>query len=239
MIIKGICKLFHSLLINVVKNQRKRLHQELHVLNAHPTYTGRNVLYAVNHSCKYDFPIVSEVIGTHTCVLAGKQKLRLVDYIGFILNGVVWVDRDSRKSKKQAFQKMLSCLKKGLNMCIFPEATWNLTPSSPMLPMYWGIVDLAKQSGCPIVPLVLEFRENECYAMFGEPIYCSPEDGKQEKFEELTEIMATLKWDIWEMFPRVNRNDIRMDEWDEVVKERILAYPVGDFEAEKRFIRNA
>lgn len=238
MIIKGICLLFHSLLINVVRNQRKQLNQELHILNAHPTCFGRNVIYAVNHSCKYDFPIASEVIGVHSCVLAGKQKLRLMDYIGFLLNGVVWVDRDSRESKKQAFQEMLLCVKKGLNMCIFPEATWNLTPSKPMLPMYWGIIDLAKLSECPIIPLVLEFRGNNCYAKFGEPIYCSSADGKQEKFKELEEAMATLKWDIWDTFPITSRNVIRMDEWDKVVQERTADYPLWNFEDEKRYIRS-
>ncbi|MCH5344051.1 MAG: 1-acyl-sn-glycerol-3-phosphate acyltransferase [Acetatifactor sp.] len=237
MINKGTCWLFHSLLINVLKNQRKQLNQELHILNTHSTYTRRNVIYAVNHSCKYDFPIASEVIGVHTCVLVAKQRLRIVDYVGFLLNGVVWVNRDSRESKRQAFQEMLLCMKKGLNMCIFPESTWNITPSKPMLPMYWGIIDLAKQSGCPIIPLVLEFRGNDCYAMFGEPIYCSSEDGKQEKFEELEEAMATLKWDIWEAFPIVSRNTIRPDEWDKVVEERTADYPLGNFEDEKRYIR--
>ena len=237
MIIKGICILFHSLLINVLKNQRKQLNQKLYIINEHPVHTGKNVIYAVNHSCKYDFPFASEVIGVHTCVLAGKQKLRLVDYIGFLLNGVVWVDRDSRESKKQAFREMLLCMKKGLNMCIFPESTWNITPSKPMLPMYWGIIDLAKQSGCPIIPLVLEFRGNDCYAKFGEPIYCSSQDGKREKFEELEEAMATLKWDIWETFPIVSRNTILPDEWDKVVEERTAGYPLGNFEDEKRYIR--
>lgn len=75
--------IFHPLLINVLKNQRKQLHQELYILNEYPAYTGRNVIYAVHHSCKYDFPIACEVLGVHTCVLAAKQRLRLVDYIGF------------------------------------------------------------------------------------------------------------------------------------------------------------
>ena len=72
MIIKAICYLFHSLLINVLKSQRTQLNQDLYILNAHPAYVGR--------------------------------------------------------SKKQAFQEMLLCMKKGLNVCIFPESTWNITP---------------------------------------------------------------------------------------------------------------
>lgn len=50
--------------------------------------------------------------------------------------------------------------------------------------------------------------------------------------------MATLKWDIWETFPIVSRNTIRPDEWDKVVEERTAEYPLGNFEDEKRYIRN-
>ncbi|MCH5269318.1 MAG: 1-acyl-sn-glycerol-3-phosphate acyltransferase [Lachnospiraceae bacterium] len=237
MIIKGFCQLFHPLLIYIMKSQREQRNQKLHILNDHPTYTGKNAIYVVNHSCKHDFPISGEVIGNHTCVLAGKQKLYLSDYIAFLLNGVIWVDRESRESKKVAFQKMLSCMRKGLNMCVFPEATWNLTPSKPMLPMYWGVVDLAKQSGCPIIPLILEFRDNDCYAWFGEPIYCLPDDMKKDKFTKLEETMATIKWKIWELFPVEKRDTINLNEWNLKVKQRLLEYPILNYEYEKQFIR--
>ena len=221
-----------------MKTQRKQRNQTLHILNEHPKYAEKNAIYVVNHSCRYDFPIAGEVINTHTCVLAGKQKLYLLDYLAFLLNGVVWVNRESSKSKKVAFQKMLSCLKNGFNMCVFPEATWNLTPSKPMLPMYWGVIDLAKQSGSPIIPIILEFRENVCYAKFGKLIYCSPEDEKMDKFIKLEDTLATLKWEIWELFPIVKREDINMDEWNIEVKNRLSEYPIMNYENEKRFIRN-
>ena len=137
MIVKGLCRLFHPLLMHIMKSQREQRNQKLNIMNDHPVYTGKNAIYVVNHSCRYDFPIAGEVIGAHICVLAGKQRFYLLDYLAVWLNGVVWVDRESRESKKLAFQKVLSCLKKGLSMCLFPEATWNLTPSKPMLPMYW------------------------------------------------------------------------------------------------------
>lgn len=210
---------------------------KLHILNEHPSYVGKNAIYAVNHSCKDDFLIVNEVIGRHTCVLAGKQKWYLTDFIGLILNGVIWVDRESHASKKRAFKKMYSCLKKELNLCLFPEGLWNLTPSKPILPMYWEIIDLAKKSKVPIIPMVLEFRENVCYVKFGKPIYCLIDDSKQKKFEELEEAMVTLKWNIWELFPVISRDTIDMNEWDKIAKKRLSEYPLMDYENEKRFMR--
>lgn len=237
MIVKGLCRLFHPLLIHIMKSQREQRNQKLHIMNDHPAYTGKNAIYVVNHSCRYDFPIAGEVIDAHICVLAGKQKFYFLDYLAVWLNGVVWVDRESRESKKEAFQKVLSCIKKGLNMCIFPEATWNLTPSKPMLPMYWGVIDLAKESGCPIIPLVLEFSDNACHAKFGEPIYCLPEDEKKSQFANLEEAMATIKWEIWESFPAVKRDSINVDEWSIEVEKRLSEYPLLDYEYEKQFIR--
>lgn len=106
-----------------------------------------------------------------------------------------------------------------------------------MLPMYWGIIELAKQSGRPILPLILEYRQNACYAKFGHAISCRPDDDKQIKYGELEEEMATLKWEIWEMFPIVNRSAIEPDEWEKEVKRRLSEVPQVDYEQEKKFIR--
>ena len=231
-------RLFHTVLLRILRNQRLQRGQELHIGNTCPL-SDTNVIWAVNHSCRDDFPIASEVIAAHTFVLVGKQKLSIVDRIGFFLNGVVYVDRASRTDRQKAFKKMLLHLNQGFSMWIFPEATWNLTPSKPMLPMYWGVIDLAKQSGCPILPLILEYRENACYAKFGHGIYCGPADDKQTKYEELEEEMATLKWEIWETFPRESRKEIDPEEWEREVRRRLSEVPQVDYEQEKEFIRGA
>ena len=37
---------------------------------------------------------------------------------------------------------MVDLLNNGANLIMFPEDTWNLTPSKPMLSLYWGIIDI-------------------------------------------------------------------------------------------------
>ena len=106
-----------------------------------------------------------------------------------------------------------------------------------MLPMYWGVIDLAKQSGCPIIPLVLELRDNACYAKFGDLLYCSPQDEKKDRFAKLEEAMATIKWEIWESFPIVERGSINADERSTEVRKRLLEYPILNYDYEKQFIR--
>lgn len=75
---------------------------------------------------------------------------------------------------------------------MFPEETWNLTVSKPMIPLYWGIIDIAQETNVPIIPLVMEFRKNDCYVQFGLPIYVRENDDKKNKINELTDCMETF-----------------------------------------------
>lgn len=225
--------IFHPVLIALIKKQRQH---QLHIMNKLPVIEG-NCLIAVNHSCKHDFPIVSEVIGRHSYVLVGKQSLEVIDRLCIFLNGAVYVDRKDKYSKKAAGIKLRKYLSRGRNVCIFPEGTWNLSPSKPMLPLYWGIIDLARESGCPILPVVLEYKDMNCYVKFGQPIYVNLMDDKQNKIDELRNTMATLKWDIWQMFPTISRNMVNSEEWEREVSRRIAEYPKLDYEYEKSVVR--
>ncbi|MBQ8326037.1 MAG: 1-acyl-sn-glycerol-3-phosphate acyltransferase, partial [Lachnospiraceae bacterium] len=196
---KGI----HPFLLKMMPGRRDF---PIKLLNDMPKVQG-NKLFAINHSCVLDGPVSGEIIREHFYFLVGKQSLELLDRIFFFLNGVVYVDRKSRKNKQKSSRKMLKLLSEGKSLLICPEGTWNLTPSKPMIPLNWGIIDLAKQTGVPIIPLVLEYHADCCYAKFGNVMYINKEMDKQEGIGQLEEAMATLKWDIWEMFPVQQRTD--------------------------------
>lgn len=226
-------KRLHPLLLKGVNG---RIDIPIKMINSMPEIQG-NKLFAINHSCVLDGPVSSKVIGEHFYFLVGKQSLDLIDRIFFLLNGVVYVDRKSKKNKKKSLQKMIKLLRKGKSLLICPEGTWNLTPSKPMIPMNWGIIDLAKQTHVPIVPLVMEYHTDCCYAKFGAPIYISEEMDKKVGIEQLEKAMATLKWDIWEMFPVQKRSDDMKEELERMVKERVAAYPKFNFEYEMSVVR--
>jgi len=48
--------------------------------------------------------------------------------------------------------------------------------------------------------------------------------------EQLEETMATLKWDIWEMFPVQKRTDEMKTEFEEMVQKGVAEYPKFNFE---------
>ena len=224
--------MIHSLLKLVIKTQR--IHKFV-FLNAPPTVKG-NCIYAVNHSCKWDFQYMVELAPKHFYVLAGKQRLKFIDRIAFIWNGVVWVDRKNKKSKSNSKEKMHALAKKGRSLCIFPEGTWNLSPSAPVLPIYWGVIDVAKSTETPIVPVCLEYRD-KCYVKYGEPITLDKDADKLEAIQQLRDIFATLKWDIWESFPCEKRADIDDNYWNEEVSRRLKEYTLLDYEYEMSCIR--
>lgn len=228
-----IIKMIHPLLLRLMKMQNQH---ELHIINEVPELKG-NAIFAVNHSCRWDMPIVSQLINRHTYVLVGKQRLDIMSRCAFYLNGVVYVDRKDKKSKSNAANVMLELLRKGENLCMYPEGTWNLTPSKPTLPLYWGIIDIARKAKVPILPVVLEYKGIDCYVKFGTPIYVGEKDSKQDKINVLADSMATMKWDIWEMFPRVSRADIDEEEWNREVQKRIMEYSPLDYEYEKSCVR--
>lgn len=204
-------------------------------LNKEPPVPA-NAIYAFNHSCSLDAPIAFNLIKRHCYIVVGVQNLNPVDRSFFVMNGVVWVDRHDAGSRNNAAMQMCSLLKAGKSIVYFPEGTWNLHPAKPMLPMYWGGVNIARGTKCPIVPVCIEYYGKNACVRFGSPITVQANDDKQIKFEELTEAFSTLKWEIWERFPTVRRETLDVD-WEQEVKKRLAAYPKLDYQYERSVIR--
>lgn len=191
----------------------------------------------MNHSTIFDAPVASEVIKEHFYILVAKQYLALIDRLFFLLNGVVYVDRKDAKSKKRSMERMIRIIRRGNNLLLYPEGTWNRTPSKPMLPLNWGVIEMAKQTQVPIIPIVAEFTKDNCYVLFGEPIYVNEAEDKKEAINNLEDRMATMRWNIWEMVPVQKRTDSMKKEFEHMMKERVDACPRADSEYEFSVIR--
>ena len=224
-------RILYPLLVTIFRSMRKH---EFVFLNEIPVIEG-NAIFVVNHSNKYDIPYTCEVISRQSYVLIGKQPLEAIDRLAFHLNGTVWVDRKDRQDKKRATSDMIKLLNKGANLVMFPEGTWNLTPSKPMIPLYWGVIDIARSTNKPTIPIILEYTDKKCYVAFGDPMYISQDYDKSEKTRDLADAFATLKWRIWEKYP--DTGCITAEEWDAEAKNRVAEYPKLDYEYECSVIR--
>lgn len=217
----------------ILKTQR--VHEFVEV-NEHPVITG-NCICAVNHSCKWDSQYLMELLPKRFSLLAGKQRLKIVDRMGFLINGAIWVDRKNKASRHKSKEKMLKKLGRGKSLLIFPEGTWNLEPSKPMLPLFFGIIEIAQKTNAPIIPLCLEYVEDKCVIKYADVLTSRAGEDKVLQIENLRDTMATLKWEIWEMFPTIKRAELADDYWDKEVAKRLGEYKLLDYEYEMSCVR--
>ena len=57
----------------------------------------KTVIIVANHTNSHDMPILLKAYGGNAVFLLGKQRLRLLDWLFFWLNGAVFTDRLDRK----------------------------------------------------------------------------------------------------------------------------------------------
>lgn len=197
---------------------------------------GGPVIFSANHSNSNDFPNLMKIIKTHFFILSDFTMLNdpIVNTLNK-LNGCIYVDRKSKKSGQNAFKQSVEGINKGYNMVIFPEGTWNLLQSQPILPRKWGDIKIAQETGRPIIPIVMEYNGKNCFAKTGNPIYINKNDNIQKCDEMLYDSMATLKYDIWESeVYKKNYKDISYEEW---LKKNISGYKYFDVPYEMGIIR--
>ena len=84
---------------------------------------NKPVIYAVNHFCFADTPIMGRITPKRSYILLGKQRLGFSDWLYFILNGVIFVDCKDKEDMAASKQAMSAYLNKGRSIVMFPEGT--------------------------------------------------------------------------------------------------------------------
>lgn len=202
--------------------------------------TGKSIIFAANHSAFQDTPIMLRVTGRRSYIFSGKQNLAFIDWVFFVLNGTIWVDRKSKADMAASKDAVLEYLAKGQSILWFPEGTWNMTPSQLIMPLKWGIIDIALQAGAQIIPAALDYdwEANLCRVKFGDPMADSALENKAEAIRTLRDTMATLRWELMCMQNVLHRGDITPEQLQEEMYQVIDAYPPLNWEYERSCIYN-
>lgn len=110
--------------------------------------TDRPIIFALTHVGKFDIEVSAIGIKDHFYLLSGDYEhlQGLVDGAFLLVNGVLYFNEKVKWDRAEVVDRMIDHLKLGGNLMYFPEGTWNLKPELPMLPCYWGIVDIAQKS---------------------------------------------------------------------------------------------
>ena len=201
------------------------------VLRDNRADSSSSVIFAITHVGKYDIEVVSEAIKEHYYLLSGDYEhlQGTIDAAFLALNGVFYFNEKVKKDRKAVCDKMIDHLKQGGNLMYFPEGTWNLSPNLPVLPCYWGIIDIARAGGATIVPVAAEQYGKHFVINIGESfnvnLYENNVEGKTIAITDLRDAMATLKWEIWESRPLQPRSELQAGEWEDYIHDRLAEWP--------------
>ena len=160
---------------------------------------GQPFLFVANHYCIDDIPTVGAVIDRHVYALVSDEDRGTLSGLALDVNGVVWTNRLNKEARRQSKEELVRHLRLGHSVLMYPEATWNLSPNLPMLPMNYGCITISLETGVPILPIYLHFAEGVCRVEINQPFY--PGEDKAAAIRDLRDIMASSAWRFWEQEP--------------------------------------
>lgn len=208
-------------------------------------------IYAHTHQSKMDHVNLIASNPNHTIIL-NSSVLSILYKLVLSINGVIYVDKSDKESKNNAKIEMIRLLLQGRSITMFPESAWNCSPNKLHLPLYIGMIDIAKKAGVPIIPVIQEYiyddtkldgkeRVKKVYVYYGDPIYVKESDNLFEKLEEYSESISTIRWNLIERKGLFKREQISNDTYINFLKGciRNLKNAGIDIEVEKKGIFGA
>ena len=158
---------------------------------------GEAYIFAATHSFVDEIPALLSVIDRSAYTLMGSTNQLETNpkiYANWV-NGLIYVDRNSEKSRKESMPKMERVLASGSSILLFPEGGWNNTENLLVMKLFPGVYNLAKKTGKKAVPIrcFREYGKKEIYVKASEPIDLSAYD-KKEALAILRDELATLMY---------------------------------------------
>lgn len=183
----------------------------------------RAVVFALTHIGKWDFEIVNEQIKAQFFVVAADFMHMWGTVSGFFmnLNGVIYVDEESKEDKANTKKLMISLLQAGNNVMIFPEGTWNFSENEIICDIAYGAADAAISADAVIVPIAVEQYGKHFVICSGDVLDPARlQINKQSLTRILRDELAGLRWRIWESQGICFRSTLAADYWDKFIRER-------------------
>jgi 1-acyl-sn-glycerol-3-phosphate acyltransferase len=119
----------------------------------------QSFMIVANHTCMTDVMLMLIAV-KNPFVFVGKKELSKYPIFGFFYKrSSILVDRKSKKSRFEVFQRAQSRINQGLSICIFPEGLVPDDKSIVLSPFKDGAFRLAIEHQLPILPL--SFLDNK------------------------------------------------------------------------------
>lgn len=120
-----------------------------------PAPSGLFILVA-NHRSYADVPVIASQV---SCAFLSKGEIASWPLFGTAarLGHTVFVQRESRESRRAALASMRRLLRQNVPVAVFPEGTTTAGPG--VLPFRWGSFRLSVETRVPIVPAALVYGD--------------------------------------------------------------------------------
>lgn len=205
-------------------------------------------IFAINHRQGDDIVIGARAVNKSAYIVFGNKYLALetTNGLGLWAYGMILLDRDSKSNRKATYEKMKYILEHGGNIIIYPEGYWNLDDNGQKDERHgadshnsetWlvqdintGIIRLAKETGCEIVPTILhydEYKKKKCYVTRGKPFRVLSTDDIIDRKNDLVEIMQTMYYELMEKYSVYTRSELEADDksmkaqWEQLKKKLV------------------
>lgn len=225
--VKGthIRKKWHPFLMKLLRIKSKFLGLTHEIISDKNIDEDKTVIFAVTHIGKCDYEMVVEALGLFAYPFAGDWELMYATIDDYFLraNGVLYVDTTDKEDRKNSYKFMYKLLKQGTSVIIFPEGIWNLSPNLPTLKLFPGCVQATKECLVPIVPIAIEQVDKHFIINVGEELSFNDMQ-ENEAIHKLRNVLATLKWQIWEQLPHIKRSELSLDYYKKFLEERIAEF---------------
>ena len=88
---------------------------------------SKSYIFVGNHTSYFDAPVILKALRTNFRAL-GRAETASVPIFGYIYkNAIVTVDRSSPENRKKSVEHLISYIKKGISVAVFPEGTFNMS----------------------------------------------------------------------------------------------------------------
>lgn len=213
--------LLHPFFVFVIFLDRIVKRQSILIISDKRKKSNKPVIYACTHIGYDDIAIVSESIKKPIYIFLGNPKSLYKDFAGLLLylNGVIFLELESKIDRKVATETAKELLQNGGNLLIFPEGAWNITENIPVLKLFSGAVLMARETQAEIIPVAVEQYGRRFLVNIGENIaYPDKNTEIKQAVIDLRDVMCTLKWEIFEHCGITSRKELSRNYWTEHIK---------------------
>lgn len=205
-------ELIHPLCLGSVQLDAVAKKRKIHIINDQSHVTDKPVIYVSNHIGRFDVEACFQSIKKHAYLFLGDPEDLYKSFAGLLLyaNGMIVLETDDKIDRFIAKERAIELLKAGKSILLYPEGAWNLSMNQIIMPLYAGAVEIALKTGVEIVPMAIEQKGSEFYVNIGKNLDLSSVklEGKFEYTDQLRNILANLRWKLWENFEVEKRENV-------------------------------